>query len=443
ATTSILPSITVQFHSDPQMGKWIATAYVLVICALLLPAGRLGDQWGHRRLYLTGLGITLGGSLCCTLASSIQVLIGCRGLEAIGIASMMANGTALLMQYGSDKKRGWLLGILSAFAYMGLIAGTALSGLLYHHFGLPVIYMIIAFLASVSTLFCLLFVPADPAGTPRALVLPHLVGTLVWIIGPGLMVLAFQWSVPSEWWLMGRAGLLILGFNLLFSQVGRTKNWKSGITLDRSVLFALGTSLLVYVSLYAITFILPFCFSAIRDLTLARAGIILGIRPLVTVLFAPVGGSFTDRFGARWISLLGLLIWFGLLVFIVHEKLSVVLPFIILSGGMGLGMGFFLPSNHSIIMTEAPVGQKGTISALLPLARNVGMLIGFSLGGSLLRSDPHKLFPPVLQAAGLMISIALILTLVAGLSCFGKRSNLSKPDSKTNHGYLIFRRSRP
>ncbi|MGZ3911963.1 MAG: MFS transporter, partial [Flavisolibacter sp.] len=46
ATTSILPSITVQFHSDPQMGKWIATAYVLVICALLLPAGRLGDQWG-------------------------------------------------------------------------------------------------------------------------------------------------------------------------------------------------------------------------------------------------------------------------------------------------------------------------------------------------------------------------------------------------------------
>ncbi|MGZ3888510.1 MAG: hypothetical protein ACXVBP_13840, partial [Flavisolibacter sp.] len=86
---------------------------------------------------------------------------------------------------------------------------------------------------------------------------------------------------------------------------------------------------------------------------------------------------------------------------------------------------------------------KGTISALLPLARNVGMLIGFSLGGSLLRSDPHKLFPPVLQAAGLMISIALILTLVAGLSCFGKRSNLSKPDSKTNHGYLIFRRSRP
>src|SRR5512145_1418899 len=95
----ILPLVRENLGSDFASTEWVVTIYLLVLSGLLLSFGRLGDLFGHRRVYLSGFGIFVLSSALCGLARRVEVLVAFRGLQAFGAAMLASNAPAILTRH--------------------------------------------------------------------------------------------------------------------------------------------------------------------------------------------------------------------------------------------------------------------------------------------------------------------------------------------------------
>ena len=114
-----LPSLQDAFGATSSQIEWVVAAYILFFALLLLPAGRLGDILGRRRMFLIGVAVFTLGSALCGLAPSIEGLVAARIFQAVGAASMTPQTLAIIPVIFAPKDRG------AAFALTGLTAGLA------------------------------------------------------------------------------------------------------------------------------------------------------------------------------------------------------------------------------------------------------------------------------------------------------------------------------
>src|ERR1700756_4605178 len=91
-----LPTLTKELVSDLTQVKWVVILYLLVITCLLLPFGRLSDQLGRKRVFQSGYLIFTFGSLLCSFAPNLTLLVTARVIQAIGASMLMANGPAII-----------------------------------------------------------------------------------------------------------------------------------------------------------------------------------------------------------------------------------------------------------------------------------------------------------------------------------------------------------
>ena len=109
--------------------QWVATVYLLVQSVLLLAAGRLGDMWGHKRLYLGGLAVFVLASVGCAMATSTPTLVGARAVQAVGASMLFANLAAIMMAAFPPEQRGRAVGIRPRSSTWGWPPGPPLGGL--------------------------------------------------------------------------------------------------------------------------------------------------------------------------------------------------------------------------------------------------------------------------------------------------------------------------
>jgi MFS family permease len=377
---TILPIILQKLQGSFQAGKWLVSIYTLIICSLLLLAGNLGDRFGHHRVYVTGLCITMSGAILCLSATSMTVFVCCRAVESIGIALILANAAALLVNHCSDKKRSRLLGFLSAMAYLGVISGTFFSGIVTRAFGWRSIFIVVIFLAGIAIFFTRIICFESPSSVNNRLTVSLKNVSLVF--GFGALVCALQLVENLGWhsWIVN--SLLTLGI-VIVSFAFRALKFTATSEFNAEFVFAILALLLVYICLYSLSFVLPFYFSNYLKLQPAETGLILTLRPLSTAVVLPFFGALADKYGARFFSLLGLFVIFAALFSFIflqnHADVRNLVSFLIL---LGVGIGAFIAPNHTIIMSSASVGSRGLASAILSLMRNVGMVVGIILIGS-------------------------------------------------------------
>src|SRR6266404_8946391 len=101
--------------------SWVLNAYTVIHAAMLVPAGRIADQWGRRRLFLTGISVFAAGSLACGLSPSPLFLIGGRIVQALGGAMLMPSSLALILQAFPRPK--WPVAV-SLWAAVGALAAA-------------------------------------------------------------------------------------------------------------------------------------------------------------------------------------------------------------------------------------------------------------------------------------------------------------------------------
>lgn len=383
---TVLPLLRRELHTSVAGIEWVATAYLLVVSALLLGVGRAGDLRGHKRMYVTGFVIFVAGSALCGLAPSAGTLVGLRALQAVGAAMLFANSPAILTTSFPASQRGRALGAQGTFTYLGLTAGPSLGGWLANAFGWRSVFYINVPVGVVAIALALRVIEND---RPAAGAEPFDVRGAS-LFTTGLVALLVALNQGHAWgWSSWRTVALLAGAGLLLALFIRVERRHPSpmldLTLFRSRTFSAATAsaLLNYTCVYGLVFVLPFLLIQGRGLNTQQAGLVLTAQPLVMAVVAPLSGTLSDRIGSRLPSTLGML----------FLAAGLALLALLAPGGslhaiafglavVGFGVGIFVSPNNSALMGAAPRHRQGIAAGVLATARNVGMVFGIGFSGA-------------------------------------------------------------
>jgi EmrB/QacA subfamily drug resistance transporter len=374
-----LPVIGTEFVLNASTLGWIATAYLLAAAMVLMPAGRLADIIGRKKLYLIGLGLYSGASFLCAAAVSSATLIVFRILQGVGAGVIFATGLAIVTSVFPPEKRGMALGIVAGSTYLGLSLGPVLGGFLTHYLGWRSIFWSTAPVGLVALALVLLGLKGDWAeaeGEPF-----DLAGSLVLAIALPALVYGSS-SLPSlRGILLLAAGLLgIAGFFLLEQRVASPIFPAKLLLNNRTFAFSSLAALINYASTFAVTFLLSLYLQHILGLPPQSAGTVLVAQPIVMAAVSPIAGRLSDRFEVRVLASIGMaLVSLGLaLLSFLGNRTRV--PFVVVSLiVLGLGYGLFSSPNMNAIMSSVEKRLYGVASATVGTVRLMGQMLSMSI----------------------------------------------------------------
>jgi EmrB/QacA subfamily drug resistance transporter len=424
---TVLPLLRRDLGTTVAGVQWVATVYLLTVSALLLAVGRAGDLHGLKRMYLGGFAVFGLGSVLCGLAPSARVLVAMRAVQGAGAAMLFANGPAILTRSFPPEQRGRALGAQGTFTYLGLMVGPALGGWLASALGWRSVFFINVPVAIVGIAYAIRTIPHDVPSASRERF--DVGGAIAFAAGLLALLIALNqghawgWTAPATLGLMA-AAVVVLGAFLRLQR--RRPDPVLDLSLFRSRVFsaATGSALLNYLSVYCVTFVVPFLLVQGRHLDMARAGIVLTAQPIVMAVVAPFSGALSDRIGSRVLAVGGMLVTsVGALLLAAAAPRA---PLTAIAGGLavvGLGVALFVSPNNSALMGSAPRHRQGIAGGVMATARNLGMCLGIGLSGAV--------FTTVLQHRGglesqaaLIPAVQACLYVAAGVGVLGSAVSL-------------------
>ena len=382
-----VPLMVESLHTSFSVIQWVIVSYLLAIAIFVLSASRLGDIFSKKRLYIIGLAIFTASSLGCALSPNIGWLIACRALQGLGASFMSGLGTAMIVEIFPPEQRGLGLGIRAGIYGLGITLGPSLGGFLLPWGGWPAIFWVNV---PLGILGCLAVWKAVPESVGKGIQqgfdgLGTLLLTFTLTCFTLGMTLLQKSGAESVWvWaLLGFAGVGLIGFLILESRLSSPmldlSIFQSGALSLGLVLRLLGNG-----AMAGVIFVLPFFLELVQKYSPEKAGFLMAIPPLIIFLTAPVAGFFSDRFGPRIVSVIGLsLMATGCGVISTFDASLGIWAYLLGVIPYALGVGMFQSPNNSLIMGAAPAGKVGLTSGLLSLARILGQTIGVPLIGAL------------------------------------------------------------
>lgn len=382
-----LPTLAQTFGASLATVQWIPLAYLLVITTLVLGAARLGDMHGRKRAYLFGLGLFTVASALCGLAPGVGWLIAFRVLQGFGAVFVSALGGAIIAQTFPPSERGRALGVISSCVTLGVALGPTVGAFIIDWVGWRWMFLVnipvgIAAMSTVSRVI------PDFAPAPTRLRFDWL-GTVLIALALGGFSLALTFGQRHGFGtllplvLFALAALALVGFFLAETQVDAP-------VLDLK-LFAnhpfsagLGMSVLAFIALGSTAFTLPFFLQLGLALPIATVGLLMAISPIVGAITSPIGGTLSDRFGPRWVSLIGLLMMaLGGALLSRLDQGTTILRFAMTIAPVGFGMALFSAANNSAVMNAVSRERLGIASGMLSLARTLGQSTAIPIAAAL------------------------------------------------------------
>jgi EmrB/QacA subfamily drug resistance transporter len=387
---TVLPVMQEGLKSSIATIEWTVVIYLLVLSGTLLTFGRLGDLRGHKVVYVGGFIVFTASSVFCGLAPNAWSLILFRAVQAIGAGMLSANSPAILTKHFPANQRGRVLGLAATMTYLGLVVGPSLGGWLAEISWRWVFY-INAPVGLLAVWLSLVYIPAD-RGKEGASGRFDVPGAVVFSTGLVALMLglnqghAWGWASPLTLGLLTSSLLLLIWFIWIERH---SSSPMLDLDLFRSRNFSVTNiaSILNYISIYTVIFMMPYYLIQGRGLGPGRAGLLLSAQPLVMVIAAPLSGYMSDRIGSRVPAVLGMFlraIGMGMLAQIGAETSYTYIVITMVVGG--LGAGIFISPNSSALMGSAPRRQQGIASGVMATSRNFGMVLGVGLAGAILTS---------------------------------------------------------
>ncbi|MCC7373992.1 MAG: MFS transporter [Verrucomicrobiales bacterium] len=381
-----LPEVAHSFAASIQEVQWIVLAYLLAVTTLIVGAGRLGDRLGRRRLLLTGLFLFSAASGAAALAPSLGTLIAARAVQGVGAAFMMALSMALISETIPKESTGRAMGLLGTMSAIGTSLGPSLGGLLISSLGWRAAFFVNAPLGIITLLMTLRQVPKD---------IPNPIGTHARFDRVGTVLLALTLASYALAMTLGRGQFGPVSFVLLLAAVGSGMGFviaegrapqpliRLNLFRDATLSSGLVTSALVSTVMMATLVVGSFYLTRALGLDAARAGAVMSIGPVVAALAALPAGKMADRLGAQRLAVFGLTGMVGgcLALALVSPRFGVP-AYLAPVALMTLGYATFQTANNAAIMKDVRSNQRGLLSALLNLARNVGLITGGSAMGA-------------------------------------------------------------
>ena len=371
-----VPAISEDLHVSAVYASWIPAAFLLSNLLMMLPSGRLADQYGRKRIFLIGGLIFSIGSLIAGFAQNIEMLLFSRVIQGISSAMFFTTGMAIItsvFQQGRGAALGWLVSSI----YLGLTCGPLLGGWVTEHFGWQAVFWFPLPLVLIVLVVSAVTMKGEWRSTQAERI--DLVGTLYMAIG---MIGSFVGlSILPDW----QGGLwLVIGLAFIVIFIRHCYTAPSPLVRLNLVLGnkpfsrALAASIMVYASNYGLIFLLSLYLQYNRGMPPTEAGQVLMVQAIVMTVLAPLAGRLSDRYRPRLLATLGCLSMVAgltLLVATVGPATPIWIILICLVA-FGIGFGMFSTPNTNSVLGSVPPERLGMSSALLNLSRLLGQMLG-------------------------------------------------------------------
>lgn len=375
-----LPTLGRAFAVPFHAAQWIILSYLLAVTTLIVAAGRLSDTVGRRPLLLAGIALFTAASLLSAVAPSYGWLIAMRAAQGVGAAVMMSLTVAAVGDILPREKMGRAMGLLGAMSATGTALGPALGGVLAMLFGWPAIFLVNVPIGIAAFLCIRHGLPADTRSPQRARKAFDGAGLLLLLLTLAAYALAMTVGPAASLLPVAAvAGLLLL----LVEARAASPLVPLALFGDPALRGGLIASGLVSTIMMTSLVVGPFYLSQGLGLDPLMVGIALSAGPLVAAICGAPAGRLADRLGSARTVRAGLtgMAAASLLLSLLPVRLGVmgyVAPVVLLTASYAL----FQAACNSGIMANASDAQRGLVSGLLNLSRNLGLISGASVMGA-------------------------------------------------------------
>ena len=424
-----LRSISLGLHASGDAIQWVLSGYSLTFGLLLVPAGRLGDARGRRRMFVIGMLAFTFTSVLCGAAPNATWLVVARLSQGLAAGLLTPQISALIQQLFRGRERGKAFGLFGAMVGISTAMGPVVGGLLIQLFGEADGWRYVFFvnlpIGLLTVPFALRLLPqasAEQRGQRHDL---DPVGVV--LLGAGVVVLLLpfvqeqQWKGSAKWLLVPLAALLLAGFlawEVRYRSRGREPVIDLGLFRRRS--FSFGSSMItVYFAGFTSLF---FVLTLLLQFGLGYSALLAGVTGLPFAigsgLAAGLSGRVVHRFG-RGLVIAGLgLVVLGYLgvILVVREApahltgWALIPPLLV--GGMGSGL--VISPNQTLTLSEVPVAQGGTAGGLIQVGQRIGAAVGIAAVGSVFYaqlSASHGDYSKALEHGLLVAEVFLVVAL--------------------------------
>jgi EmrB/QacA subfamily drug resistance transporter len=373
------PSIMASLGADYDAVIWVTSAYLLAYAVPLLPAGRLGDRFGPKNLYLIGLTVFTAASLWCGLAGTIDVLIAARVVQGIGAALLTPQTLSTITRIFPAERRGVAMSVWGATAGVATLVGPLAGGVLVDRLGWQWIFFVNVPIGIVGLALAVWLIPVLPIETHRF----DLLGVLLSGVGMFLIVFALQEGQSHDWapWIWGTVavGLAFMAGFVYWQSVNKHEPLiPLQIFRDRD--FSLSNLGVATIGFVVTANVLPAMFyaQAVCGLSPTRSALLTAPMAIVTGVLAPFVGKIVDRSHPRPVvgfgfSVLAIaLTWLSVEMTPTTPIWRLVLPFT----AMGIGMAFIWSPLAATATRNLPPELAGAGSGVYNATRQVGSVLG-------------------------------------------------------------------
>jgi EmrB/QacA subfamily drug resistance transporter len=426
AVNIALPSIEREFPMDAVMLSWVATSYLLAAAVALVPAGRLADIHGRKRIYTMGMVIFTVFSLLSALSVSGPMLIAFRVFQGFGSGMIFATGNAILMSVFPKEERGKVLGLNVTAVYVGLSMGPFLGGMLTQYLGWRGVFIFVLPLCLVSLGLIFTRLKGDWAEARGEAF--DLAGALVYAVA----LVCIMWGVsllPSAFSL----ALILPGFACMAGFVWwetRTPSpvLRMSLFFDNRV-FALSSlaALLNYSATFAVAFLLSLYLQHLKGMTAQAAGLILVAQPVMMAIVSPLAGRLSDRIEPRIIASSGMTAATAALIALIFLEADTSLSFLmVVLAVFGIGLGLFTSPNTNAIMSSVDRRYYGIASGTTGTMRLLGQMVSmgiatltFALFMGRVRISPEH-YPALMEGMKAAFTVFAVLCAVGILASLAR-----------------------
>lgn len=422
------PALSADFPDVSRAGlSWVLNAYAVVFGALLVTAGRLADDRGRKRIFLTGLAVFAAGSALCGLAPSVPLLVAFRAVQAIGAALLVPASLALLLPEFPAARRAGAVGLWGAAGGAAAAAGPTLGALLVEGPGWRWIFLI-------NVPFCVVAIlvgrrvlresTGAPAQGHQDLLGVVMVTAVFGLLSLGL-VQGDDWGWTS-WRVAASFAVALLLVPLLVRRALRHPRPALPVRLFAVRTFSVATAALLLFSaaFFAVILCNVLFLTEVGEFSVLRTAVALLPSPLLAAALSPVTGRLADRWGFRVLVVPGALsmaVGTTFLALRADSEVSYWTDFFPATVLIGVAIGCALPTLGAAGAASLLPHQFGAGSAVGATARQLGAVIGVAVLIAVLGEPPPSEALDSFRRAWLAIAATALACALLSLGVAGRR----------------------
>ncbi len=416
-----IPAIRADLDASSSQLQWVIDVYTLVLASLLMLAGAAGDRLGRRRVFQIGLTVFAFGSLLCSLAPNVELLIAARFVQAIGGSMMNPVALSIISQIFTGRvERARALGVWGAVVGIAMALGPTVGGLLIEYVSWRSVFWINLPICAAAIALTAIFVPETKSSTMRTLdpvgqglAVAFLFGIVFALIeGPGL-----GWTNPA---VIGIAVAALAALAAFLRWESRRRDPFIDLRFFRSIPFAAATvtAISAFAGWGAFLFMMSLYLQAERHYSAMQTGLIYLPIAIGALVFSPLSGRLVGRYGARpSLVTAGIFITAASVLLTFLTATTPVWQLVVLFTVFGVGFSMVNAPITNAAVSGMPLDRAGAASAVTSTSRQVGVSIGVALCGSVTGSALDRIGADFAAAARplwfVCVGLGIVITVLA------------------------------